>query len=221
MKDVVQIADGGMLVASSIGLFEAMLIRDYRDLVAPELVKERIAFLWDKLYKKHKITTTQYDKPYLAMLVVSGRDQERLLEESEACYDRLTKVLKKSYGARCMCHVLSFDSRPTEMKCNHVMELYEAFTKRGVTVYYDNYITLACLHTLGLEVEPLVSTVIETMQYLKSQDVFQSAWSFFERDQLLYASALVIDECTRSQNLTIVQQMMFVAAILSKDINDY
>ena len=58
--------------------------------------------LYIDYYNKHEDglldrATTQYDKPYLAMLVVSGRDQERLLEESEACCDRLTKVLKKSY----------------------------------------------------------------------------------------------------------------------------
>ena len=116
-----------------------------------------------------------------------------------------------------MCHILAFDSRPTDVKCNNVIALYEAFKRRGKKLINENLITLGALQTLGLETEALVSSVIEVMEYLRTQDVFHNCLSFFDSEGLLYASALIIDEYTKGEELTIVQHMMLLAGICCAD----
>lgn len=116
-----RILPGEIIVMTAMTIYDLSDGRDVDSVIAA--VKEAYA----KIRQKHKFLTNENDLSYIAMMVLSGKDMDRQLEEVEMLYAALKERFHMpSDTAQSAALVLSMSSKPADQKAESFISFYQA-----------------------------------------------------------------------------------------------
>ena len=116
-----RILPGEIIVMTAMTIYDLSDGRDVDSVIAA--VKEAYA----KIRQKHKFLTNENDLSYIAMMVLSGKDMDRQLEEVEILYAALKERFHMpSDTAQSAALVLSMSSKPADQKAESFISFYQA-----------------------------------------------------------------------------------------------
>ena len=144
------------------------------DLAGRTLTEETVARgkeIFRRMNQKHRMLTDKTDSVFAMLLAFSGKTDNELIEEIEAC----CKSLKAKFddgAAQTSAQVLAMEAGAPDEKVQRVIALYDALTEAGVKYSRSGELPpLAALSLAGTPVPNLAREIREADAFLKEQGV--------------------------------------------------
>lgn len=138
---------------------------------------ERLESLYKRVQKEHPWLISDEDRPFLAILVASGLNEDAILEEMEACYqaNKGLAAFNKN-GVHSLAQLMCLSGKSVEEKTSIVSGYINGLKAAGKPVSKEYGLPAAGSMTLiDLPVDELISRTVEIDDYLKTQKGFK--WS--------------------------------------------
>ncbi len=174
-----------------LALVAALLCDTAKDDTVPTLA-ERGRTLYNRMKKEHPFLTGQEDSVFAVLLAQSGRSDDELIADMEACYRLLDERFPKGDGLQTASHVLAMQDGDPAEKVNRALTLYDALTAAGCKYGRDR--ELAILAALSARPEPteaLTEEIIETDGYFREQKGYRGVFGLDRRTRAMHAAMLV------------------------------
>lgn len=177
----------------------ALLLTDSVDDADIPALAERGKSLYRRMRKEHPFLTGQEDSVFAILLAESGRNEDALIGDMEACYTQLDLRFPKGDGLQSASHVLAMcDGLPDE-KAMRVIALYDAIKEAGGK--YGKSYELAVLAALAIDGTPVEETAADLFAvdaFLAGQKGYRSVFGFDRRTRMMHAAMLTaIDHARR------------------------
>ena len=180
--------------------------------------------IYRRMKEEHRFLTSSEDSVFAVMLAYSGKGEDALVQDMEACYDLLKQTFHDSDCMQTVSHVLAMDAETPEKKTMRLISLYEALWQAGLK-YGRHYevATLAALSMMHMDTGRLVEDMRDVDQYLSTQRGY-GILGHSRKSRLMHAAMLVSDESmeekgmqeatlTSTLSMVIAQQMAVCAAL--------
>ena len=197
LTDVVAIYDKlhkGKIAGSDYMALTAMNICDSNKAADTDAIIEKTKLLLKEMNKKHPILTSDEDMTFAAMLAMTDKDVDAIVNEAETYYEALKPRFSfHTNSLQSLSHVLILMEGSVESKIAKVCEIYDTFKEQGVK-YGKDYVmaSIGALVNTNISTTELVSEIIEASEYLKTRKGF-GAWGIGEKARLMFASLLAAD----------------------------
>lgn len=154
-------------------------------------VAARTRRLYKRMQKEHPFLTSQEDSVYAAMLALSDKPDDLLLDEAERCYQLLKPRFFSGNAVQSLSHVLALSNGRAEDKCEAVLSLFEALKARGHKYGTDYELaTLGVLATLPAPQESVVNDMLDVDEFLSRQKGY-GLFGISKKQRLMQAGMLV------------------------------
>lgn len=169
----------------------AMVIAQFAKPNQFEDVATRTRVIYKRMRAEHPFLTSSEDSANCALLALSDKSDDRLLNEMEACYQLLKPHFFSANAVQSLSHILALGEGTPELLCNKTLDLLQALKTKGY-----NYGTTFELPTLGVlamsgrNIEELTMEMIEIDQWLSTQKGFGFFSSITKKQRLMYAGIL-------------------------------
>lgn len=173
----------------------AMIIAQTAKSYRYEEIAVRTRKIYDEMKRKHPILTSSEDSAFCALLALADQPEEKLLDEIECCYQRLTKTFSSSNAVQSLSHALALCEGNAEEKCDRTVKLYEMLRAHGYK--FGTGYELPVLGILAMTEESLeetVSVIGEIDDWLAKQKGFGIFGSVTKKQRLMYAGILAKQE---------------------------
>lgn len=173
----------------------AMIIAQTAKPYRYEEIAVRTRKIYDEMKRKHPILTSSEDSAFCALLALADQPEEKLLDEIECCYQRLTKTFSSSNAVQSLSHALALCEGNAEEKCDRIVKLYEMLRAHGYK--FGTGYELPVLGILAMTEESLeetVSVIGEIDDWLAKQKGFGIFGSVTKKQRLMYAGILAKQE---------------------------
>ena len=181
--------------------------------------------------KDHPFLTSTEDSVFAAMLALSDKSDDALLEEAERCYQLLKPNFFSGNAVQSLSHVLALADGRAEDKCDAVLSLFEALKARGRKDGTDfELASLGVLATLPVPQESMVEDILEVDEFLSRQKGY-GLLGISKPQRLMQAGMLVITDLARGSDamqtaaigstiaLVIAQEVALCAAIAATSVS--
>lgn len=151
---------------------------------------KRTRSLYYCMKDNHPFLTGKEDCALAAILALSNKVEEAIIDEMERCYSILKKEFTSRNAIQSLSHVLALKEQSAEEKCERVIGLYNALCAKGLH-YGKNYelATLGVLALVDVDLQVLVNDIAEVDAYLATQKGFGVLG--IGKQRLVYAGMLV------------------------------
>lgn len=149
----------------------------------------RAKAFYDRMKKEHPFLTGHDDYIFTAMLALSDLEVDTAIAHMEQLYRELKPHFSAKNSVQTLTHILVIGDGGSQVS-ERLPALSEAFRSRNLRM--DKTYTLPSLALFALlpaEIDLLVDQVIETYDWLRTQNGF-GAWSINKQELLLFSSAL-------------------------------
>lgn len=153
---------------------------------------DKLEDLYKKLQKDHPFLVCDEDRGFLSMIVASGANIDRVIEEITACFEAGKKIYVFKDPVHSLAQVLALNSMDTEAKVEKVKELIKGFkaARKPISKEYGLG-AVGALTLLNMPTDEIVAKVSEVDDFLKHQKGFK--WFSVDRKiRRLYAQLLVM-----------------------------
>ena len=148
----------------------AFLLTDLADQTLTEETALRGKQIYRRMNQKHRMLTNKTDSVFAMLMAFSGKSDDELIEEVEACYQALKKHFSNSGASQTAAQVFSMIGGTPEEKALRLNELYDALTEAGIRYgHSDELAPLAALSMSDTPVPTLVEEIKEADEFLKDQ----------------------------------------------------
>ena len=148
----------------------AFLLTDLADLPLTEETAVRGKQIWRRMNQKHRILTTRTDSVFAMLMAFSGKSEDELIEETEACYQSLRKHFSNGGAVQTAAQVLALNAGTPEEKSRRLNDLYNALTEAEIKYgHADELAPLAALSLSDAPIPVLVDEIREADGFLKDQ----------------------------------------------------
>ncbi|MGO4531747.1 DUF4003 family protein [Paenibacillus sp. 2TAF8] len=160
--------------------------------VSPDQFQHTVArakAFYDRMKKEHPFLTGHDDYIFTAMLALSDLDVDYAVVRMEQLYQELKPNFSAKNSVQTLTQILVIGDGGSQVS-GRLLALSEAFRSRNLRM--DKTYTLPSLALFALfpaEINSLADQVIETYDWLRSQEGF-GAWSINKQELLLFSSAL-------------------------------
>ncbi len=183
----------------------AFLLTDLADRSLTEETAARGREIYRRMNRQHRMLTDKTDSVFAMLLAFSGRPDDELQDDIEACY-RILKARFSGGPAQTAAQVLAVSGGMPEEKMKRVFELYDALKEAGVQCGKSGELApLAALSLTDALIPELVEEIREADEFLgttklygtKAEDLAQRA---------MHAMMIVSDQYagTRQVNVTVM-----------------
>ncbi len=171
----------------------ALTLYEYGGISKADENIEKLDELYKKLQKDHPLLVCDEDRGFLSMIIASGANVDRVVEEITACYEAGKKIYVFKNSIHSMAQVLSMNSMKAEEKIEKVNELIKGFkaAKKSVSKEYGLG-AVGALTLLNMPTDEIVAKVSEVDDYLKHQKGFKWYSVSSRKIRRLYAQLLVM-----------------------------
>lgn len=164
------------------------------DMATPEGAREhaeRGKALYRMMKEKHRFLTGQEDSVFAVLLSFSGKSNEELIDEIEACFTRLKGMAGQDH-LQAVSQILALNDKPTEEKCARFQALFDDIRAAGMK-YGKSYElpVLAALCACDAENAQLVSDIADVNAFLATQKGYKGLFGTDKRTRLMHAAMLV------------------------------
>lgn len=180
------------LTASANMVMASLTLYEYGGVERADENIDKLEELYKKLQKDHPLLVCDEDRGFLAMIVASGANIDKVIEEITACFEAGKKIYVFKNAVHSMAQVLSLNSMDTEKKVEKVKELIKGFkaARKPISKEYGLG-AVGALTLLNMPTDEIVAKVSEVDDYLKHQKGFK--WfSVDTKIRRLYAQLLVM-----------------------------
>ena len=180
------------LTASPNMVMASLTLYEYGGVAKADENIDKLEDLYKRLQKDHPLLVCDEDRGFLSMIVASGANIDKIVEEISACFEAGKKVYVFKNAVHSMAQVLSLNAMDTEKKIQKVNELIKGFkaAKKPISKEYGLG-AIGALTLLNMSTDEIVSKVSDVDNYLKHQKGFKW-YSVDSRIRRLYAQLLVM-----------------------------
>ncbi|MBR4403696.1 MAG: DUF4003 family protein [Clostridiales bacterium] len=197
--DVFNVLMKGKVFEDSYMVLTAMIIVDRGRKADAESIKNATNELMRRMSKRHPILTSSEDLALAALLAMSGRDIDAVMNDMEECYVYTKKELKlraEANSIQALSQILALTEGDMKAKCDKVAELFAAFKEHGSK--FGTYLEFPALGTLldvQVPTDVLVPEIIEAADFLKKNKGF-GGLSMDKKTRLMFAALLASEVYT-------------------------
>ena len=151
----------------------------------------RARALYNRMKKEHPFLTSSEDSVFAVLLALSGRDDDTLIEDMEACYQALKTRFHASNDVQAMTHVLALAEGESQEKTSRTIDLYDAIVMGG-DKYSRSYAlsTLAALAAQKGDVNQMAADISDAGDFLSHQKGY-GFFGFGKRTRMMHAAMIV------------------------------
>ena len=193
----------GKVFEDSYMVLTAMIIVDRGRKEDAETIKATTDEIMRRMSKLHPILTSSEDLALAALLAMSGRDIDAVINDMEESFVYTKKELKiraDSNSIQALSQILALTEGDMKAKCDKVAELFAAFKEHGSK--FGTYLEFPALGTLlDVEVpsEVLVQEIIDGADFLKQSKGF-GGLSMDKKTRLMFAALLAGNAYSNGRN---------------------
>ena len=169
----------------------AMVIADLVDPGYYKQMAEHTRHIYGLLKSKHPFLTGSEDSIFSALLAVSKKTDERIVEETERCYTLLKEPFRASNATQSLSHVLALCEGKAEEKCAATISLYQDLKARGCSYGRDfELATLGVLAMVPADRQEVLQDMVDVDSYLSRQKGY-GVFGIGKRQRLMHAAMIV------------------------------
>lgn len=191
----------GKIFEDTYMVLTAMIIVDRGRKADAEAIKDRTDEILKIMSKKHPILTSSEDLALAALLAMTDRDIDSIINDMEECYTYTKKELKlkaESNSIQALSQILALNEGDMRAKCDKIAEIFKAFKEHGSKFgTYLEFPALATLLNVSVSTDVIVSEIIEAADFLKQSKGF-GGLSMDKKTRLMFA-ALIAGEVYGSE----------------------
>lgn len=166
----------------------AMIIAQMAQSSQYEEIASRTRDIYDLMKKEHPFLTSSEDSAFCALMALSEKSNEMLIEDSEQCYQNLKPNFFSSNAVQSLSNVLALCDGLPDVKCGKTMELFEKLRVAGHKYGTDYELpTLGILAMSGENLDEIVKEISEIDIWLSHQKGFGFFSSVSRKQRLMYA----------------------------------
>ena len=194
----------------------AFLLTDLADKTLTEETASRGKEIYRRMNQKHRMLTNKTDSVFAMLMAFSGKSEDELTEETEACYQALKKHFSNSSAVQTAAQVLSMTSGTPEEKAQRLNELYDALTEAGVKYgHSDELAPLAALSLSGTPIPALVEEIKEADTFLEGQEGYGTKEDDLKK-RAMHAVMIVSDQYSGTDQVNITVMTNTLDMLISK-----
>ncbi|AET69333.1 hypothetical protein Desor_3884 [Desulfosporosinus orientis DSM 765] len=166
----------------------AMIIAQMAQPSQYEEIASRTRTIYDRMKKEHPFLTSGEDSTFCALMALSEKTDDMMIEDAEQCYHNLKPNFFSSNAVQSLSHVLALCDSRADTKCEKTMELFEKLKAAGHK-YGTNYelSTLGVLAMSGGNSDEIVQEIDEIDDWLSQQKGFGFFSNITRKQRLMYA----------------------------------
>ena len=193
----------------------AMVISELIDPGYYKPMAEHTRRIYQLLKSKHPFLTGSEDSVFSALLAISKKTDERIVDETEQCYTLLRPHFFSNNAVQSLSHVLALcEGRPQE-KCEATVTLFQRLKEEGLRYGTDFELpTLGVLAMLPTDRDTILRELREVDGYLAKQKGY-GIFGLGKRQRLMHAAMIVtgdhLEHCANTQT-TLDHRVMALAA---------
>ena len=138
------------------------------------LVPEKIARgkeLYRRMNKEHPVITNNTDSVFAMMLAFSGKTDDELIDDLEACYQSLKTQFSGSGDTQTAAQILAMAAGTPEEKVQRLIDMYNTLLEIGVQYgHSDELAPLTALSLTDIPLSTLAEEIKEVDEFLKNQE---------------------------------------------------
>lgn len=156
-----------------------------------EEIVSRTRRIYNSMKEEHPFLTASEDGTFCALMALSDKSDETLINEMEACYQQLKPNFFSSNAVQSLSHVLALCDGTISEKCTRTMQLFDKLkaAKRRYGTDYE-LPTLGVLAMSGADLESIVADMIEIDDWLAKQKGLGVWGGVGPKQRLMYAGIL-------------------------------
>lgn len=169
----------------------AMIIAQMAQPALYEGIVARTRVIYNRMKKEHPFLTSGEDSAFCALMALSEKADDIMLEDAEQCYRSLKPYFFSANAVQSLSHTLALCDGESDMKCQKTMTLFEKLKKTGHKYGTDYELpTLGVLAMSGGALDEIVHEIIEIDNWLSHQKGFGFFSSITRKQRLMYAGIL-------------------------------
>ncbi len=183
-------------------LLAAMMIARAADAAQYEAIADRTHYLYKQIKAVHPFLTSDEDSSFCALMALSAKSDNQLLEEAEQCYQLLKQSPFSSNGAQSLGHALALCDGAVKERCEKTIELYERLKAGGYKYgVHGELPSLGIAAMMGGEVCHIAQDIMDADDWLSRQKGFGFFGSVDRKTRLMYAS-MAAQNCYAASSAT-------------------
>ncbi len=197
-------------------ILTSMIVCDYEKNISVDKLSVKEKKIYDMMKKKHPILTGDEDLAFAALFALSGRDEEKIINEMEAYYSVLKDYIKGNNNAQEIAEILTLESGRKEEKLRKAIEIYSLLTNNKKKLNNDfSHALIASLATLKESSTEIVEAILEVDSYIGAQKG-KGLWSLGKGTRLMIAMMIV--ESYYSKNDRKLKGISLMSAVILEEI---
>ena len=172
----------------------SMTISDFVEPHQYEAVARRTRRIYDLMKQNHPFLTSGEDSVFAALLALSDKTDEQIIQDAEQCYNILKPQFFSGNAVQSLSHVLALCDGPAETKCARAMELFEKLKQCGYK-YGTGYelATLGVLAMLPANLDTITDDTVQAAEFLAGQKGY-GILGMTKRQRLMHAGMIVTSD---------------------------
>lgn len=151
----------------------------------------RTRSIYDLMKREHPFLTSGEDSALCALMALSEKPDNILIEDAEKCYQILKPNFFSSNAVQSLSHVLALCDGLPDMKCRKTMELFEKLRAAGHKYGTDYELpTLGILAMSGENLDEIAREIVEIDTWLSQQKGFGFFGGVSRKHRLMYAGII-------------------------------
>ena len=182
----------GKLFSTEYQLLAALSICD--NAAGEEAVRyaEKTLECYKKMKQAHPFLTAGEDYPFAALLALSPRSTEIVMDDVEQCFTLLKQYFGSNDPVQTLSHVLALSDAPAASKTAACTNLFEVLKKNGQKFGQSYDLTaLGCMALTGADPQILTELFITADEHLKAQKGFSGLLGVSTMTRRLLAAHVV------------------------------
>ena len=170
-----------------------------------------------RMRQEHPILTGAEDWSLAMLLAMTDKSVDAIINEMEDGFDyfRSLKVRAGQNGLQTLSQILALMGGDMRKKCDKVVRIMDKFTEKGARYGREYEVSaIGTLIDIDANEDELVSEIIETADYLKTQRGFGS-WHLDKKTRLMLATLIVAESYEKNDLTSVIRPQIEVNAITS------
>ena len=154
-------------------ILAAMTVQDHSAQQTASETVDRMRALYVDMKNEHPWLTGEEDLPFAALLSASGKNPQKLTDDTEACFSILRNHFKSGNVRQTLSHVLALSDEEPEEKCLRAADLAGELKRIGHRISTDREsVILGAAALTGVSAPDMAQDIAEADEYLKQKKGF-------------------------------------------------
>lgn len=196
----------------------AMIIAQMAEPHQYEAITARTRRIYNRIKAEHPILTSSEDSANCALMALSEKSDDQLINDIERCYNILKPNFFSSNAVQSLSHVLALGEESADVKCRKTMELFNGIKTAGYK--YGTSYELPTLGVMALSEaskDKIIEDMLEINNWLSNQKGFGFFSSITAKQRLMYAGIVAQCEYINSDTMQTTVVNSTISLILAQE----